>query len=81
MLWDDLLSGQSFDGPYDSAISMCTAAYQMLTMLFARLDDSQYISEAKCCNATYYPRIPDFDSDGGMERYEAACAEFLAHVR
>ena len=60
---------------------MCTAAYQMITMLFSRLDDNEFISSARCCNATYYPRVPDFSSDEGVAQYEAAQAEFLAHIR
>ena len=60
---------------------MCTAAYQMITMLFSRLDDNEFISDASLCNATYYPRIPDFESEGGVEQYELDQAEFLAHIR
>ena len=60
---------------------MCTAAYQMITMLFSRLDDNEYISDARCCFATFYPRIPDFDSENGVAQYEKDLAEFLEHIR
>ena len=81
LLWDDLLSGQEFHGPYESVKSMCTDSLLMLCMLFARLDDSEYLNEARACNRTYYPVIPDETSDNTEEDYSECRKKFSDHCR
>lgn len=81
MLWDELLSGQRFDGPYSSALSMSDCSILMLTMLFARLDDTDFLSAARCCNRTYYPCIPDDSSEESQARFSQSESEFIEHVR
>ena len=81
LLWDELLSGQRFDGPYSSALSMSECSILMLTMLFARLDDNEFLTAARCCNRTYYPCIPDESSEESMARFLESQSEFIAHCR
>ena len=60
---------------------MCTDPNEMLCMLFARLDDSEYLNEAKVCNQTYYPIIPDEGSEDTESDYAAGRNAFSEHCR
>ena len=81
LIWDDLLTGQQFYGPYETVKSVSTDPLQMLSMLFARLDDTEFLSAAHVCNATYYPVIPDENSDSMVEDYSKSRKSFSDHCR
>ena len=60
---------------------MSECSILMLTMLFARLDDTDRLTAARCCNATFYPCIPDDSSEESMARFRRSESDFAAHVR
>ena len=81
MLWDDFIAGQNFDGPFDTIMSLASDFLQMISMVLARLDDNNYLSDAKVCNSTFYPTIPDDSSDGAHSRYQMSLAAFIQHMK
>ena len=80
-MWDDLIAGQDFNGPFETIMSLVPDFLQMITMVLARLDDSNYLSDAKVCNSTFYPTIPDDSSELAHSRYQMSLAAFIQHMK
>ena len=76
-----MITRQNFYGPYDSCLSMTSAPFDYLGMLFARLEDNQYLTESRVCRRTYYPIIWDEAGDPDQTEFRAAKKEFRDHCR
>ena len=50
-------------------------------MLFARLEDNQYLTESRVCLMTYYPVIWDALDDPDQINFLLAKQEFRDHCR
>ena len=80
LLWDDLIAGQNFDGPFDTIMSLVPDFLQMITMVLGRLDNTKYLSDPRVCNSTFYPTIPDDSSEYSHCQFLRSRDEFVRHL-